>query len=67
MLYKRFTDEEIKELYTTDGYDMGFEKGTAYGAHNEKISIAASMKSEGIDTAVIEKCTGLSPEEIDAI
>ena len=42
---------------------IGFEKGAA----QEKREIAKSMKEEGIAKEVIEKITGLSAEEVEAL
>ena len=67
MLYKRFTDEEIKELYTTDGYNMGIEQGLARGAQDAKHEMAAAMRADGVDVSLIEKYTGLSTEEIEGL
>ena len=41
------------------GYDMG--------ARDAYFKIAASMKSKGFDIKIISECTGLTPEETDAI
>lgn len=63
MLYKKFTEEEVKELYMTDGYDMGFEQGEKSG----KKEVAAALKAKDVDRSIIAECTGLSIEEIDNI
>lgn len=63
MLYKKFTDEEIIELYTEDGYHMGYEQGV----NETKLDMAAKLKEHGMEIDFIVKCTGLTPEEIDAI
>jgi len=81
MLYKRFTEEEIKELYMEDGFNIGLERGMKQGIEqgmkqgieqgieqgrrSEKISMAAALKEDGVDASLIEKYTGLSPEEIE--
>ena len=65
MLYKRFTEEEVKELYMTDGYEMGFEQGEKTGKESEKKALAAAFKAKGIDVSIISECTGLTTEEID--
>jgi len=37
------------------------------GARDASFKIAASMKSKGFDIKIISECTGLTPEETDAI
>ena len=43
------------------------EEGKAEGEFEAKVSIAKSMKVEGMDAAVISRCTGLPIEQIDAL
>ena len=43
----------------------GIEKGVSVGRMNEKLDIAKSMKSMGLDKETISKCTNLTFEEID--
>ncbi len=43
------------------------EEGKAEGEFEAKVSIAKSMKAEGMDAAVISRCTGLSLEQIEAL
>ena len=45
------------------GIEEGMEKGTA----QSKSEIARAMLAEGLDVAIIAKCTGLTAEEIVAL
>ena len=47
--------------------DKGFALGLEKGAQQRNAEIARTMLAEGLGTAVVSKCTGLSPEEIDAL
>ena len=49
------------------GFEKGCSEGEAIGAAQEKREIAKSMKEEGIAKEVIEKITGLSVEEVEAL
>ena len=68
MLFKELTREEDLEISRLDGYDAGLKKGEksvlARGAEQEKREIAKSMKSKGLETAMITEITGLTPEEV---
>ena len=50
-----------------EGIAKGLAEGLAEGKAEEKVSIAKIMKAKGIDIATIADCTGLSPEQIDAL
>ena len=45
----------------------GESKGRAKGRAEEKLNIARTMKKDGVDSCVIAKYTGLSPEEIERL
>ena len=73
-------DTEVTEIMTIEeemnirwhyGYDegeaAGLEKGRSEGVAQEKREIAKSMIEEGIAKEVIEKITGLSMEEVEAL
>lgn len=49
------------------GMEQGRSEGEAIGAAQEKREIAKSMIKEGIAKEVIEKITGLSKEEVEAL
>ena len=57
------------ELGRSEGEAIGLEKGRSEGVAQEKreIAIAKSMIEEGIAKEVIEKITGLSMEEVEAL
>lgn len=42
-------------------------KGKAEGKAEEKTEIAQQIKNEGISVAIIEKCTGLTQDEIERL
>lgn len=44
--------------------DKGIEKGKTLGRAEGRAEIARAMKAEGLAVELIEKCTGLSTEEI---
>ena len=50
-----------------EGKAEGLAEGKAEGESMAKASIAKSMKAEGMDAAVISRCTGLPIEQIDAL
>ena len=73
---KRYRDNRACLDYAIeDGILQGIEKGIAQGraegrAEGEaksKLEIAKSMKSKGLDSALIAECTGLSAEEIELL
>ena len=45
----------------------GLKDGEEKGRAEEKVSIAKSMKADGIDVQAISKYTGLTPAEIEAL
>ena len=49
------------------GIEEGMEKGMEKGAAQSKSEIARAMLAEGLDVAIIAKCTGLTAEEIVAL
>ena len=70
------SDTEVTEIMTIEeemnirwhyGYDEGEAAGLEKGAAQEKREIAKSMIEEGIAKEVIEKITGLSMEEVEAL
>ncbi len=50
-----------------EGIEEGRAEGLVEGEAKRNIEIAKSMKSNGIDTGLIAKCTGLSEEEIEKL
>ena len=69
-------DTEVTEIMTIEeemnirwhyGYDEGEAAGLEKGVAQEKREIAKSMIEEGIAKEVIEKITGLSMEEVEAL
>ncbi|MBR1950360.1 MAG: PD-(D/E)XK nuclease family transposase [Bacteroidales bacterium] len=59
-----FAMEQAKTKGMAEGLAEGLAKGLAKGMAEEKMTIAKSMKLEGISVDIICKCTGLSLEEI---
>ena len=57
--------EFAMEQAKTKGMAEGLAEGLAKGMAEEKMTIAKSMKLEGISVDIICKCTGLSIEEIE--
>ena len=55
------------EYATVKVREEGKAEGKAEGEFEAKVSIAKSMKAEGMDAAVISRCTGLPIEQIDAL
>lgn len=49
------------------GMEKGIEKGMAQGAEQERIAIARSLKTSGIDTDTIARSTGLTKDVIDRL
>ena len=49
------------------GLEEGMEKGIEKGAAQSKAEIARAMLAEGLDVAIIAKCTGLTAEEVAAL
>ena len=47
--------------------EKGLEEGMEMGTAQSKAEIAIAMLAEGLDAAVIAKCTGLTSEEITAL
>lgn len=45
----------------------GLTKGLAQGERNKAIETARILKQSGVDLALIEKSTGLSAQEIEAL
>ena len=65
-----FTQREIDNLtqpYYERGLEEGFKEGEAKGAQNKSAEIAAAMRAEGLDVALIAKVTGLSRDEISKL
>ncbi len=50
-----------------EGRAEGIAEGRAEGIAEARTMVAASMKAEGLSTAIIAKCTGLSIEEIEKL
>ena len=49
------------------GMEKGKEEGIEIGKEEEKIKTAENMKKEQINTSIIVKITGLSPEDIEKL
>ena len=50
-----------------EGMEKGLQKGLQEGLQEGKESTARNMKAEGITPLIIQKCTGLSLEEIERL
>ena len=49
------------------GRKEGREEGIAEGRKENAIEMAHKLKREGVDPAIIAKCSGLSIEEVEAL
>ena len=47
--------------------DEGLEEGLEKGATQSKAEIARALLAKGIDSAIVQECTGLTPEEVAAL
>ena len=56
-----------REKGLEEGMEKGMEKGMEMGAAQRNAEIARAMLAEGLDAAVIAKCTGLTAEEVDVL
>jgi len=59
-----------KEIYSrgrTEGWEEGREEGISLGAYRNKLQIAVTLKSRGMDSAEISDITGLSIEDIERL
>ena len=66
---RKYYDKTFMETWI-DQYakiDYAREKGMEMGAAQSKAEIARAMLAEGLDAAVIAKCTGLTAEEVDVL
>lgn len=64
------TERDIRNqiAYARDeGLEEGLEKGLEKGSAQRSFEIARAMLAEGLDAAVIAKCTGLTAEEVDVL
>ena len=59
--------EKGKEEGIEIGMEKGKEEGIEIGKEEEKIKTAENMKKEQINTSIIVKITGLSPEDIEKL
>ena len=59
--------EEGREEGRKEGREEGRKQGREEGREEEKRIIARSMKENGLDIALIARCTGLLPEEIEVL
>ena len=65
-------DEEVDRIMTLEEemiirYDRGLRKGKEEGAAEEKRKIAKNLKKLGVGITEIEKATGLTNKEIEAL
>lgn len=58
---------EGKEEGLEEGLEKGLEKGREEGREEERIGIARTLKTMGLDASAIHKATGLTPEEIQKL
>ena len=50
-----------------EGREEGIAEGIAKGRAENAIEMAHKLKREGVDPAIIAKCSGLSIEEVEAL
>ena len=58
---------KVREEGKAEGKAEGLAEGKAEGESMAKASIAKSMKTEGMDVALISRYTGLPLEQIEAL
>ena len=59
--------EETAELKLQEGIEQGMTQGISYGINQEKIETAKNLLKDNIEVEKIQKYTGLSLQEIEAI
>ena len=59
--------ETAREEGLEEGIDIGIEKGMEKGMEKRNLEVAQNMLSLGVDTAIIEKTTGLTKAEIEKL
>ena len=62
-----FSDLSKYNISIEIGMEKGKEEGIEIGKEEEKIKTAENMKKEQINTSIIVKITGLSPEDIEKL
>jgi len=65
VMIKSFYDPKIREEGRKEGRQEGMEKGMEKGMKEGKLEVARNMLELGFDIAMINRATGLSPEEIE--
>ena len=63
---QKIKQEGIK-IGKEEGIKIGKEEGIEIGKEEERIKTAENMKKEQINTSIIVKITGLSPEDIEKL
>ena len=67
-LYTKLSKRELEfNTLKEEAREEGFTKGHAEGMNKGTKNVALKMLNEGIPTAMISKCTGLTEEEIEKI
>ena len=76
---KHLTNDELMEYFDSKisayraemirgaGYDDGYKEGMEKGVSSKSREIAQALLAEGIDVAVVSKCTGLSAAEVETL
>lgn len=65
---KRVRDEAaILAQKIDDATEKGIQQGIQQGSKETKFEIARQLLGDGLDRAVIKRCTGLSDEELDSL
>lgn len=59
--------EGEREYARAKGLEEGLEQGLAEGREEERLSMAMSLKSLGVDVETIAKASGLSIEKIESL
>ena len=66
-----YIDQTVRHDEYVKGHEKGIKKGIeigkAEGIEQGKLATARNMKSEGIASDIIQRCTGLSLEEIEKL
>ncbi|MCI5209271.1 MAG: Rpn family recombination-promoting nuclease/putative transposase, partial [Candidatus Electrothrix sp. ATG2] len=67
---RRRRDSELRTKFSEgleEGLEKGLKKGVEKGLKKGRLETARSMKKEGIPAEIIQKCTGLSLDEINGL
>ena len=71
MMFRELTQEEAREMFRQDGYDLGIEEGRsegiAEGEASKALEMAKAMKIKNYPDDEIAELTGLTLKDIKAL